>query len=140
MARFDLRSLVLVPVLLTAAACGDDEAPQIAPPPSPVVTASSPSALPSAAPEPSDSVYEEEDVEPTAEAGDLPQQAQAYLDEALGTELGALEAAAPATAAAKRKTLEKLPATPTQVLSALKTYEWVSPEAKALYARAVAAS
>ena len=51
-------------------------------------------------------MYEEEDVEPTAEAGDLPQQAQAYLDEALGTELGALEAAAPATAAAKRKTLE----------------------------------
>ena len=139
MARFDLRSLVLVPVLLAAAACAHDEAPKIAPPPSPAVTLS-PSAEPSPSPEPSESVYEEEDVEPTAEAGDLPQQAQAYLDEALGTELAALEAAAPATAAAKRKTLEKLPATPTQVLSALKTYEWVSPEAKALYARAVAAS
>jgi hypothetical protein len=143
MPRIDLRTLVLVPVLLVAAACGDDETPPVVPPPSAPVSASSLPAEPSeaepTAPDPSESVYVEEDPDPTAEAGDLSDEAQAYLDEALGIELGALESAAPATAAARRKTLEALPDNPSKVLAALKTYQWVSPEAKARYAQAVAA-
>jgi hypothetical protein len=141
MPRIDRRTLVLVPVLLVAAACGDDETPPVVPPPSAAVSASSVPSGPAepTAPNPSESVYVEEDPDPTAEAGDLSDEAQAYLDEALGIELGALESAAPATAAARRKTLETLPANPSQVLAALKKYEWVSPEAKARYAQAVAA-
>jgi hypothetical protein len=146
MPRIDLRTLVLVPVLLVAAACGDDETPPVVPPPSAAVSASSvpsgpagPSEAEPTAPDPSESVYVEEDPDPTAEAGDLSDKAQAYLDEALGIELGALESAAPATAAARRKTLETLPDNPSQVLAALKTYQWISPEAKARYAQAVKA-
>jgi hypothetical protein len=135
MGRIDLRALVLVPVLLAAAACGDDETPPVAPPPSPVISATPPSAEPS----PSESVYVEEDVDPTAAPGDLSDAAQGYLDEALAAELGALESAPPATAATRRATLEKLPDNPTQVLAALKTYEWISPDAKVLYGKAVAA-
>ena len=134
MARIDLRALVLIPVLLAAAACGDDETPPVAPP-SPVISATPPSAEPS----PSESVYVEEDVDPTAAPGDLSEAAQGYLDEALATELDALESAPPATAATRRATLEKLPDNPTQVLAALKNYQWISPDAKVLYEKAVAA-
>jgi hypothetical protein len=135
MARIDLRALVLIPVLLAAAACGDDATPPVAPPPSPVVSAAPPSAEPS----PSDSVYEEQDVDPTAAPGDLSDAAQGYLDDALAAEFDALDSAPPATAATRRATLEKLPDDPTQVLAALKTYKWISPEAKMLYEKAVAA-
>ena len=135
MPRIDLRALVLIPVLLAAAACGDDETPPVAPPLSPVMSATPPSAEP----RPSESVYVEEDVDPTAAPGDLSDAAQGYLDEALAAELGALESTPPATAATRRATLEKLPDKPTQVLAALKTYKWISPEAKMLYEKAVAA-
>jgi hypothetical protein len=143
MPRFDLRPLILVPLLLTAAACGDDAEPVAPPAPTPSVSPAAPSALPSPAasvPEPSDSVYVEEDEEPTPEQGELPGEAQSYLDEALGIELGSLEGAPPATASKKRATLDKLPDNPRQVLTALRDYEWFSPEAKQAYDRAVEAS
>jgi hypothetical protein len=145
MARIDPRALVLVPMLMIAGACGDDPrpAPSPAAPPSAVVA---PSAVPSGPageePDPSDSVYVEEEPEapdPTPEPGDLSDEAQSYLDEALGIELGALEAAPEATADRRREVLSRLPDNPSQVLAALKTYEWLSPEARALYDRAVAA-
>ena len=142
MPRFDLRLLILVPLLLTAAACGDDAEPVA--PPSPTVSPPAPSVTPSAPvasePEPSDSVYVEEDEEPTPEQGELPGEAQSYLDEALGIELGSLEGAPPATAKQKRAKLDKLPDNPRQVLTALRDYEWFSPEAKQAYDRAVQAS
>jgi hypothetical protein len=147
MPRFDPRLLVLVPLLASAAACGDDAEPA-APPPSAAASAPAPSALPPsapastapAAPQPSDSVYVEEDEEPTPEPGELPGEAQAHLDEALGIELGALEGAPGETAKQKRATLDKLPDNPTQVLAALRNYAWYSPEARAAYDRAVAAA
>jgi len=141
MGRTDLRVLVLLPVLLIIGGCGDDETP-----PTPVVSAPSaaPSlAVPSELPSPDDSVYVEEpetpDPDPTTAAGDLSDQAQALLDEALGTELGALEGAPAETAAPRRKVLDALPEDPRQVLAALKNYVWYSPEARALYDQAVAA-
>lgn len=144
MARFDPRALVLVPLLMIVGACGDD--PEPAPPP----VAPPPSAAPSAAasdpaaeePEPSDSVYVEEEPEepdPAPEAGDLPGEAQGYLDDALGVELGALEGAPKATADQRRAVLDRLPDNPSQVLAALKDYQWYSPEARELYDQAVAA-
>ena len=54
--------------------------------------------------------------------------------------MGALEQAPPATAAEKGATLDGLPENPSQVLAALRTYKWLSPEAKGLYDRAVAAA
>jgi hypothetical protein len=142
MPRFDLRPLILVPLLLTAA-CGDD--PEPADPPAPTVspavsTATPPSSPVASEPEPSDSVYVEEDEEPTPEQGELPGEAQSLLDEALGIELGSLEGAPPATAKQKRATLDKLPDNPRQVLTALRDYKWFSAEAKQAYDRAVAAS
>jgi hypothetical protein len=145
MPRFDPRLLVLVPLLATAAACDDAEPAD--PPPSPVISApSAPAPSPSApattapaAPQPSDSVYVEEDEEPAAEPGELPGEAQAHLDEALGIELGALEGAPAETAKAKRATLDRLPDNPAQVLASLRNYAWYSPEARAAYDRAVAA-
>ncbi len=144
MARFDPRALVLVPLLLVVGACGDDPAP--APPP----TTPPPSAAPSAAasdpaadePEPSDSIYVEEEPEepdPAPEAGDLPAEAQGYLDDALGVELGALEGAPKAAADQRRAVLDRLPDNPRQVLAALQDYRWYSPEARELYGQAVAA-
>ena len=153
MLRFDPRPLVLVPLLLVLSACGDDPEPArppAAPPPSaaPSAPASAPAADPSAGeePDPSDSVYVEEDPaeseepEPAPQAGDLPDAAQSYLDEALGVELGALEGAPQATGDQRREVLNRLPDNPAQVLAALKNYPWYSPEARALYDRAVAVS
>jgi hypothetical protein len=143
MASFDPRVLVLVPVLLTVAACGADEPADPAPATS--SAAASPVAPPSATdpselPEPSGSVYEEEEPDPTAAPGDLPDEAQSYLDQALGIELSELQSAPAATAAQKREVLDRLPDNPTQVLAALKNYQWLSAEAKDLYDQAVAAS
>jgi hypothetical protein len=142
MRRLDPRILVLAALLLLTGACGDDPEPSAPAPVSPSVTApaSAVPASPSAAvPQPSDSVYVEEDDEPTAAPGDLSDQAQSYLDQALGMELGALEQAPAETAGPRRKLLEKLPENPTKVLAALKNYPWYSPEARALYDRATAA-
>jgi len=142
MGRTDLRVLVLLLVLLIAGGCGDDETP-----PTPAVSAPSaaPSVtVPSQVPDPDDSVYVEEpetpDPDPTTAAGDLSDQAQALLDEALGTELGALEGAPAETAAPRKKVLNALPEDPRQVLAALKNYVWYSPEARALYDQAVTAA
>jgi hypothetical protein len=130
-------------MLLIAGGCGDDEPAQ----PAPVPATSAPSVAPSApapsdVPDPDDSVYveEPEDPEPTTAAGDLSDQAQAQLDEAIGTELGALEGAPAETAAPRRKVLDALPDDPRQVLNALKNYVWYSPEARALYDKAVKAA
>ena len=125
MLRFDPRVLVLVPPLLLAAACGTDSQPSTPAPASAAPSSVAPSA---AVPQPSGSA-----------SGDLSDRAQSYLDEALAIELGALEQAPPAAAAEKRKTLDGLPENPGQVLAALKNYEWLSPEAKNLYDKAVAA-
>jgi hypothetical protein len=146
MARIDLRTFAVVPLLLVLGACGDDPAP--APPPATSAPAVAPSSAPAPGeePDPSDSVYVEEEPsapeepEPSAQAGDLPGEAQSYLDEALGVELGALEGAPQETADAKRAVLDKLPDNPAQVLAALKNYPWHSPEARALYDRATAAA
>jgi hypothetical protein len=143
MARIDPRAFVLVPMLMLVGACGDDPDPAPAPAVSPPVVASSPaSAPPGDVPDPSDSVYVEDESEvpdPEPEAGDLSDEAQANLDEAIGMELGALEGAPKDVADRKRAVLGKLPDNPSQVLAALKDYEWFSPEAEALYAQAVAA-
>jgi hypothetical protein len=142
MARPDARVLVLVPTLMILGACGGDPEPASPPPAAP--SSAAPAPAPSAAePEPSDSVYVEEDPDepdPTPEPGDLSDEAQSYLDQALSIELGAVESAPKATAAQKHATLDKLPENPTQVLAALRDYRWLSPEAKRLYDRAVAAS
>ena len=134
MGRIASRALVVMAVL-GLAGCGTARQPAPSPPSPP-----SASALPSASesddpfggPDPSAQVTEEEDVEPSAAPGDLSDEAQAYLDEAVGTELGAL-----AEAGERRPTLEKLPDDPSKVLAALKDYKWLSPEAKALYDKAV---
>ena len=141
MGRIDRRVLVLLPVLLIAGGCGDDEPAQPpAPPTSAPVVAPSVTA-PSAVPDPDDSVYVEDPETPdpdlTTAAGDLSDEAQAQLDEALGTELGALEGASTEVAAPRRKILDALPDDPRQVLAALKNYVWYSPEARALYDKAV---
>ncbi len=142
MARLDPRVLVLLPVLFVAGGCGDEKDPA----PGPAVSAPAPVpsvTVPSDVPEPDDSVYVEEpetpDPDPTTAAGDLSDQAQALLDEALGAELGALEGAPAETAAPRRKVLDALPEDPRQVLGALKNYVWYSPEARALYDKAVRA-
>lgn len=141
MGRIDLRVAILLPVLLIAGGCGDDKEP-----PAPVASAPivAPSATaPSGLPDPDQSVYVEDpetpDPQPTTAPGDLSDQAQADLDEALGTELGALEGASAEIAAPRRKVLDALPEEPRQVLGALKNYVWYSPEARALYDKAVKA-
>ena len=142
MPRFDPRVLTLVPVIMLSAACGDDPDP-VAPPPLPPsasLPASVPSAAPSQTPEPDDSVYVEEDEEPTDAPGDLSGDVQGFLDEALATELGALEGAPAEAADSRRALLDKLPENPSQVLTALKSYPWYSPEAKTAYDKAVAAA
>jgi len=143
MGRIDPRVLVLLPVLLIAGGCGDDEAadpPPVAPPAS---SAPAASVAPSALPEPAGSAEAEgtEDADPpvTQAPGDLSDQAQGFLDEALGRELGALEGAPAEAAAQRREVLDRLPEDPAQVLTALKNYVWYSPEARALYDKAVAA-
>ena len=144
MRRFDLRLLVLVP-LLAVAGCGDEETPPPAPAPSgpfttpPSLPAPSPSPSdddPFGGPDPSKPVVEEEDAAPTVTPGDLSDEAQAYLDEALGKELVALEGKG--AAGRQREKLDQLPEDPAGVLSALKDYQWTSPEAKKLYEKAVA--
>jgi hypothetical protein len=143
MGRLDPRVLVLLPVLLIAGGCGDDDQPAQPPPvttPSLVPSLPVPSLpVPSQVPDPNESIYveEPEDPDPTIAPGDLSDAAQAQLDEALGTELGALEGASPEVAAPRRKILDGLPEDPRQVLAALKNYVWYSPEARALYDKAV---
>jgi hypothetical protein len=143
MPRFDPRVLILAPVIVLAGACTGDAEPTAPAPvtPSAAAPASAPApASPSApAPSPSDSVYVEEDDEPTAAPGDLSDEAQSHLDEALGTELGALEQAPADIAVGRRAALDRLPENPSAVLAALKNYPWYSPEARAAYDRAVAA-
>lgn len=146
MARFDPRILALVPVLLVATACGDDPEP-VAPASPPVTAPAAPSSAPSdpgadlpVIPEGSATLYEEEDVDPTDAPGDLSGEVQSYLDEALGTELGALAGASAEVADGRRAILDKLPDNPAQVLTALKSYSWYSPEAKTAYDKAVAAA
>jgi hypothetical protein len=140
MARFDPRMLALVPMIMLASACGSDEPSAPAPLPSSPAVSAPVSAPPSAAtPEPDDSVFVEEEPDPTAVPGDLSDEAQSYLDQALGIELGALASAPKATAAQHREILDRLPDNPSQVMAALRNYEWLSPEAKALYERAVTA-
>lgn len=139
MGRIVYRALVVV-AMLGLAGCGTDKTPAPPAPPSSVLP---PSVLPSSTesddpfggPDPTTQVTEEEDVEPSAAPGDLSDEAQAYLDEAVGIELGAL-----AEAGERRPTLETLPEDPSKVLAALKDYTWLSPQAKALYAKAVATS
>ena len=127
--------LVLVPMIMLVPGCGSDPEPS-APAPVPSSPAvSAPASVP-ASPGPEESVYVEEEPDPTAVPGDLSDEAQSYLDQALGIELGALESAPEATAAQHREILDRLPDNPSQVLAALKNYEWLSPEAEALYDRA----
>ena len=145
MDRFDVRVLVLIPVL-AAAGCGSDPKPAAAPPSPPAVLSSSaPPAAPSAGaspakttgPAPDESVYVEEDDDPTAAPGDLSDQGQAYLDQAIGVELEALQASG-AKGKDRLRKLEKLPEDPSKVVATLRTYSWWSPEAKSLYDKAVA--
>jgi hypothetical protein len=144
MRRFDLRLLVLVP-LLALPGCGDDK-PTPTPPPAPTAL---PPSLPGPAPSPSDDdpfaetdpskpVVEEEDEEPTVAPGELSDEASAYLDEALGKELTTLEGKG--AAGRQREKLDQLPDDPAQVLNELRDYKWTSPEAKRLYDKAVATS
>lgn len=132
MSRFDPRALVLVPVITLVTACAGGPEP-----PAPVSPSSATASA--AVPEPSDSVFVEEDPDPTTAPGDLSDEAQSYLDRALGIELEALQQAPTATAEQKRKILDGLPDNPSQVLDALKNYDWQSPEAEALYDQAVEA-
>lgn len=134
------RMLLAVAAVLVLAGCGGSDKP---PPPAPLPPTSAPASIepsdddPFATTEPSAQVTEEEDPEPSAAPGDLSDEAQAMLDEAVGTELGALEAAPPAEAAKRRANLEKLPEEPAKVVAALRDYEWYSPQAKALYQKAI---
>ncbi|GLY98513.1 hypothetical protein [Actinoplanes sp. NBRC 103695] len=135
MGRIVYRTLVVIAASVLAG-CGSDKAPTpLPPPPAPIFPSTSESDDPFGGPDPSAQVTEEEDVEPSADPGDLSDQAQAYLDEAVGTELGAL-----AEAGERRPALEKLPDDPSKVLAALKDYTWLSPQAKALYEKAVSSS
>jgi hypothetical protein len=125
------RVACLLAVVLVLAGCGTDR--KETPAPSVPVTAT-----PSVETPPSDAPVTDppDSGAPESAPGDLSDQAQAYLDEAIGTELGALEAAPPATVGDRRKTLDNLPEKPDQVVAALKDYQWLSPEAAALYRKA----
>jgi hypothetical protein len=143
MGRIDPRALVLIS-LLALGGCGDDDPAPVTPaPPSSVAPPSAPASAPasagagSAEPSPDESVYVEEDPDPTEPPGQLSQQGQSYLDEALGLELGALEGAGD-QAKQRRAILDKLPEDPDKVLIALQGYPWWSPEAKTLYDKALA--
>ena len=92
MPRIDPRMLALVPMIMLASACGSDPEPS-APAPMPSSPAASAPAS-AATPDPEDSVYVEEEPDPTTVPGDLSDEAQSYLDQALGIELGALESRA----------------------------------------------
>src|SRR5262245_39184275 len=119
MGRIAYLLLVLMAVL---AGCGTEP-----PAPAPTPPASAGPA-PSEEVTPEESVIEEEDVEPSTAPGDLSDEAQAYLDEALGIELAAV-----AEKGERRPVLEQLPDDPSKVLTALRDYQWLSPQAKALY-------
>jgi hypothetical protein len=136
MVRNAHRVLVLI-AALGLAGCGT--APPSPPAPSAVSSgpvSSAPGSSAPAAPDESPSeIIEEEDVEPSAAPGEISQQAQAYLDESQGVELGALE-----QKGERRPALDQLPEDPSRVLTALRGYPWLSPQAKALYDKAVAAA
>lgn len=148
MARIDPRVLLVVPLLLLAGGCGDDE--PSTPAPAASVVPSPPSAVPSAV-APSAAVSSPSPAQPTdppdedpatgapVETGEVSAEAQANLDEALGLELGALEGASAEVTGPRREVLDRLPENPEQVLEALKNYVWFSPEARAAYDRAVKA-
>lgn len=149
MRRIDPRAFLVVALLLVAGGCSDDEPPAPVPATSPAVpspSAAVPSAaVPSAAvssPAPAEPA-DPPDEDPTAgvpdEPDDVSAQAQSYLDEALGLELGALEGASAEQAGPRRKVLDRLPENPAQVIAALKNYVWFSPEARAAYDKAVKA-
>jgi hypothetical protein len=145
MGRFDVRVLLVVPLLALGGCGSDDKSERPAPPaaassatPGPSASAGpSASSSVSTGPAPDESVYVEQDDDPTAAPGDLSDKGQAYLDEAIGTELAALEASGD-KGKQRRQALEKLPEDPSKVLVALRTYSWWSPEAKTLYDKAVA--
>jgi hypothetical protein len=117
--------------------CSPAPATSVVPSPSaavPSVTASSP-----APSQPADPPDEDPATGTPIEPGEVSDEAQSHLDEALGLELGALEGASAGVAGPRRKVLDRLPENPKQVLAALKDYVWFSPEARAAYDRAVKA-
>jgi hypothetical protein len=98
MGRFDVRVFLVIPLLALGGCGSDDKSERPAPPaaassatPAPSASAAASTSV-STPPAPDESVYVEEDDDPTAAPGDLSDQGQAYLDEAIGTELAALEA------------------------------------------------
>jgi hypothetical protein len=143
MGRFDVRVFLVIPLLALGGCGSDDKSERPAPPaaassatPAPSASAAASTSV-STPPAPDESVYVDEDDDTTAAPGDLSDQGQAYLDEAIGTELAALEASGD-KGKQRREALEKLPEDPSKVLAALRTYSWWSPEAKTLYDKAVA--
>lgn len=145
MARTDPRVLLIVPLLLLAGGCGDDEPSTPAPVTSTSAVPSPPAVVPSAAvsssapSQPAEPPDEDPATGAPVEPGDVSDEAQSNLDEALGLELGALEGASAEVAGPRREVLDRLPENPKQVLAALKNYVWFSPEARAAYDRAVKA-
>jgi hypothetical protein len=135
------RSAVALALLMTVAACGDEGTKTADPPP---ISAAPPSAVPSDPPstpvDDGESAYVEEEPDPTPASGDLPDEAQSFLDQALDTELNVLTTAGTAAAEKKLGQLGDLPEDPRQVLKKLATYTWQSAQAKALYEKAVSAS
>jgi hypothetical protein len=135
------RSALALAVLMAVAGCGHDDAETPGPPP---ISAAPPSAVPSQAPstpvDDGESAYVEEEPDPTPAAGDLPDEAQSFLDQALQTELEVLSTAGTAAAEKKLGQLNELPEDPHKVLSKLATYTWQSAEAKKLYEQAVSAA
>jgi hypothetical protein len=128
-------------LLMTVAACGDGDTKTAGPPP---ISAAPSSAVPSdtaSVPvDPGESAYVEEEPDPTPASGDLPDEAQSFLDQALDTELNVLSTAGTAAAEKKLGQLGDLPENPRQVLKKLATYIWQSAEAKSLYEQAVSTS
>ena len=135
------RSALVLALLMAVAACGHDDTPAPALPP---ISFAPPAVVPSVAPstpvDTGESAYVEEEPDPTPAKGDLPDEAQSFLDQALQTELEVLSTAGTAAAEKKLGQLNELPEDPRKVLSKLATYTWQSTEAKKLYQQAVSAA